>query len=44
MQTALNLAERVWLDRASSVLPVSNKKLREISGQEPLDARQTYLT
>jgi hypothetical protein len=25
-------------------LPVSDKKLREISGQEPLDARQTYST
>jgi hypothetical protein len=34
----------VWIDRARSVLPVSDKKLREISGQEPFDARQTYST
>ena len=44
MQTALRLAERVWVDRARSVLPVSDKKLREISGQEPFNARQTYST
>jgi hypothetical protein len=34
----------VRLERVRSVLPVSDKKLREISRQEPLDARQTYST
>jgi hypothetical protein len=41
-QTNLNLAELVWLYGARSILPVSDKKLREIRGQKPLDARQTY--
>jgi len=43
-QTALKLIERVWLDRARGVLPVSDEKFREITRQEPLDARQTYST
>jgi hypothetical protein len=34
----------MWFDGARSDLAVSRKKLREMSGQESLDARQTYST